>query len=514
MNNPAFRARRRGRTTGLILGLCLLWQLAPATAGTGFGLDRVVEKAKKLAAEPHRPPPKAPAAADIDRTTWSSIDFRNDAALWHDEGLPFEVQFFHLGSFYQSPVKLHVIDDQGVAPVGFAEDGFVYPEPGMAERLPDDLGYAGFRLHHPLGDDPGRPEFAVFLGASYFRAVGEGQVYGLSGRGAAIDTALDSGEEFPEFREFWLEKPGPDDGHIRIYALMDSPSLTGAYEFVLRPGEATVMDVKSRLFIRKPVNKLGLAPLTSMFMFGESSLTASRDWRTEMHDSDGLLMVDGTGEWLWRPLVNPQHMAVNSFTAENPQGFGLIQQDRAFDHYHDLRDKYERRPSAWVTPEGDWGKGHVELIQIPSGTEQTDNMVAFWVPAEPVEAGQSLSHDYRIRWSLDRPLPPAGAHVTNTLVGEVPVHEQQPDHARRLGVDFVGGPLASLAEDAPVETRITVTNGELLTSTVRHNPHTGGKRLAFDVLPDKPGQVVELRAYLADAEGQPLTETWSYALNQ
>lgn len=509
----------RTRIKKYLIVMCGFWVCgwsASTIAAQTFGLRQVQAQAQALAKKPYQPPAEVPAAAaNIDRKTWSNIRYRRDHALWHSDHSRFQVEFFHAGSFYKSAVKINQITKHGVQPIAFSKAGFIYPEKDMAKTLPDNIGYAGFRLEYPVNRPDKMDEVATFLGASYFRVLGKNQVYGLSGRGVAIDTAMDSGEEFPRFREFWLKKPQPDAKQITVYALLDGPSVTGAYQFVIRPGTQTVMHVKARLYTRKPVKKLGIAALTSMFMYGGSSFKASHDWRPELHDSDGLLLVNGDGEWLWRPLVNPDHIAINSFQTSAPKGFGLIQSDRDFNHYHDLDDNYDRRPDAWVTPDGDWGKGHVELVQIPSDTEQTDNMVAYWVPGEPVKAGQELAYDYRIDWGLTRPVPPTVGLVRDTLIGVIPIHENAPTRARRIVVEFAGGPLKEQADDARPEPRVSVgEGGKLMDSVLRRNPHSHGWQLQMDVLPDAPDKVVEIRAFLEDKSGEPLSETWSYGLNQ
>ncbi|HBD39751.1 MAG TPA: glucan biosynthesis protein G, partial [Cupriavidus sp.] len=235
------------------------------------------------------------------------------------------------------------------------------------------LGFAGFKLLYPLNQGKRKDELASFLGASYFRALGKDQWYGLSARGLAVDTALNSGEEFPRFVEYWIERPAANDKQLTIYALMDSRRVSGAYRFVIKPGNETVMEVKSRLFLRENVTKLGLAPLTSMYLFGENQPSQDTDYRPEVHDSDGLSVQLGTGEWIWRPLVNPKRLLVTSFAATNPQGYGLMQRDRSFDNYQEIGAWYERRPSAWVEPKGNWGSGRVELVQIPTPDETNDN---------------------------------------------------------------------------------------------------------------------------------------------
>ena len=83
------------------------------------------------------------------------------------------------------------------------------------------------------------------------RASARDQVFGLSARGLAIDTAESWGEEFPWFREFWLVTPAPNAKELTIYALLDSPRVTGAYRFAVEPGEQTRVDVECRLFLRE-----------------------------------------------------------------------------------------------------------------------------------------------------------------------------------------------------------------------------------------------------------------------
>ena len=246
----------------------------------------------------------------------------------------------------------------------------------------------------------------VFLGASYFRAVGKDEVFGLSARGLAIDTAESWGEEFPWFREFWLVTPAPNAKELTIYALLDSPSVTGAYKFVVAPGEPTTASVDSRLFPRKEIRKLGIAPLTSMFFHGEDTTRWFPDFRPEAHDSDGLLMHFATGEWIWRPLDNPRTLGVSGFQTENPKGFGLVQRDRDFDHYQDLETSAHRRPSAWIEPRQDWGAGRIETVSIPTNDDTNDNVVAYWVPEKPPRPGESGTYGYTMSWYGDDPSRP------------------------------------------------------------------------------------------------------------
>src|SRR5690606_28306652 len=193
-----------------------------------------------------------------------------------------------------------------------------------------------------------------------------------------------------------------------------SSDLAGAYRFVVQPGEQTLVDVEAKVYLREPVGKLGVAPLTSMFFFGENSPERPPDFRPEIHDSDGLLLNDGTGEWLWRPLENPRTLTVSSFRLVSPKGFGLLQRDRDFANYQDLETRQETRPSAWVTPAGDWGTGHVELIEIPTLQDIHDNIVAFWVPDALPPPGEPFEFAYRLSWYGNDPQRPPGGRAVAT----------------------------------------------------------------------------------------------------
>ncbi len=351
----------------------------------------MVEQARNLAAQPYAPlTSQLPQPlADLDYDIYRAIRFQPAQSLWHGERL-FEIQFFHLGFLYREPVRIRVVEDGTVRTLHFNKAMFNYGKTSLKDQLPTDLGFAGFRIHYPLNRPDYKDEVTVFLGASYFRMVGRNQVYGISARGLAIDTALPEGEEFPAFREFWLVRPAPGATSMTVYALLDSESLTGAYRFHLIPDTETAMDVQTTLFARAEVKRLGIAPLTSMFFVGENQVRSVDDYRPEVHDSDGLFMHTGKDERIWRPLSNPKELRVSSLLDEAPRGFGLLQRDRNFAHYLDLESHFECRPSFWVEPRGgQWGKGAVHLIEIPMDEEIHDNIVAFWVSDQPLKAGES-----------------------------------------------------------------------------------------------------------------------------
>jgi glucans biosynthesis protein len=479
-----------------------------------FGFQNVIEQAKVLAAEEfRRPESRVPAfllkQAEDDTKAYDvyrDIRFRKDEALWRDSGLPFQVHMFHLGLHYKTPVAIHVIDNGSVEEVAFSTRLFDYGQNDFVDKIPKDLGFAGFRIHTPLNDKATYDEVIVFLGASYFRAVAQNQHYGLSARGLAVDTALPSGEEFPFYKSFWLVKPQPEDTMIVIYALLDSPSIAGAYRFEVTPGSETTTDVEAYLYPRKAINKLGIAPLTSMYYYGENTLNKPADFRPEVHDSDGLMIHTNTGEWIWRPIQNHRNLLVNSFELNNPRGFGLSQRDRNFDHYQDLEARYDNRPSAWILPKGEWGEGRVELIQIPTPDEYHDNIVAFWVPKKPAKPGDSIHYVYRLIWYRSHPERPGGGYVTATRI--MPGRE---GGSLKFVLDFKGRELDALPADSSVEAIVNVgEGGKLLEQQIHKNEMTQGWRLVFQAQPEH-ARPMELRASLKHGQDF-LTETWSYVV--
>jgi len=445
-----------------------------------------------------------PFLSDLNYDQYRDIRFRADHSLWRDQNLPFETQFFSRGSIFRDRVLFHVIEKGEQALVNFEPGMFDFGRLPVPMEVPKDLGFAGFRLHHPINTHQYFDEVAAFLGASYFRAVGRRQVYGLSARGLAVDTGLPRGEEFPVFREFWLEKPAADARQITLYALLDSPSVAGAYQFVITPGATTDIAVKLHLYFRRDVEKLGVAPLTSMFYHGKTTQHHVDDFRPEVHDSDGLLIEAGNGEHLWRPLNNPQRLAFSNFQVKNPRGFGLLQRERAFEWYQDLEAKYERRPSAWITPVGNWGMGRVELVEIPSEGEFDDNIVTFWVPAGAVTAGSTRAFEYTLSFGDIEPDTLEGRAVFMGIG-----HGKDRKGGERLFVvDFAGGALDLLPETTVVAAEVSASGGTLRPSVVERNPHTDGYRVFFEFTPgDAP--LAELRCVLRSGD-QVISETWTY----
>ncbi|WNG37910.1 glucan biosynthesis protein [Archangium violaceum] len=475
---------------------------AQAPAQKNSTVELVRERARQLAGRRYQAPvptvPKEYAKLTYDQ--YRDIRFRPEKARWRDAGLPFQAQFFHPGFFYTSPIIIHEVDGGRTEKVRFSTDLFSYGP--LVKQLPPSKvdGFAGFRLSHPLNRPDHFDELVVFLGASYFRALGRGNVYGLSARGLAIDTALPEGEEFPSFREFWLEKPAPGADRVVVHALMDSQSVTGAYRFVIIPGERTVMEVEATLYARKAVKRLGVAPLTSMYLFGENDRGTYDDFRPEVHDSDGLFLWMKNGEQLWRPLQNPAHLNVSSFQTEGLRAFGLLQRDQSFTNYEDLEARYDKRPGVWVEPLGDWGRGVVQLVEIPTAEEINDNIVAYWVPEAPFGPGAELRMSWRLSWGS---VPPERPTVAQTLATRVAAGSTPA--ARRFVLEFSrGGPEG----EGPVEAVVTTSKGQVLRPIAQRNDVTGGWRATFELVPEA-GASTELRCFLRRGS-ETLTETWSY----
>jgi periplasmic glucans biosynthesis protein len=482
---------------------------ATVPAPKRFNFADVHRRAEMLANQPFQANDKVlpDFLRNLDYDQYRDIRFRAEQSLWRDAGLPFEIQFAPLGSLFLQPVTLNVVDEGEVKSVEYSNALFDYGKHEATADLPPDLGFAGFKVLYPLHADSHYDEVAVFLGASYFRAVGQNQNYGLSVRGLAVDTGLPRAEEFPYFREFWIERPDRDATELTVFALMDSQSLTGAYRFIIRPGVNTQIEVKASLFFRDRVRRLGIAPLTSMFYHGTLSERFFDDFRPQVHDSDGLLMHNGNGEWIWRPLHNPTQLRISAFQDQNPRGFGLLQRDRDFANYQDLEAHYHIRPSVWVEPLDDWEPGAVHLIEIPTTAERYDNIAVFWTPHRPVEAGQQLELNYRLHFFLDMPgLSPAGRTLASR-VGAGGAGDLDPSR-RRFVIDFGGEALAALADDAPVEAAIKASTGRIEHVVVQKNRQINGWRLAFEFLPDGDN-LAELRGFLK-LDNAVLTETWSY----
>ncbi|MBV8852395.1 MAG: glucan biosynthesis protein D [Sinobacteraceae bacterium] len=476
-----------------------------------FDYARLKGMARTLAAAPYRPPPdQLPASiAQLDWDHWQSIRFRSEHALWATDGLRFRVEFAHLGFRINKSVHMYLVQDGQAQEIAFDPAMYDYSKAGVASgQLPASMGFAGFRIY--FHTDWVR-DIAAFQGASYFRATDGDMQYGMSQRGLAVDCGLPTPEEFPDFIAYYLEQPHRDSSQLVVYGLLDSPSVAGAYRFIIDMGDTILMDMDAALYPRKQIERLGIAPGTSMFFVGKNDPRTSDDWRPEIHDSDGLQIWNGAGEWLWRPLTDPTAVRVNSYVDDGPRGFGLMQRDRNFDHYQDDGVFYEKRPCAWIEPKSSWGPGAVTLLEIPTHDEVMDNIVAFWTPANKPQAGQELLYGYRLYWTRDIPVAPklATVRATRTGVGGI-VGQKRTHFSWRFVVDFAGGDLAMLGDQARVTPVIWASRGRVEITSARPLLPLRQWRAMFDLaLSDDSVEPVNLRLFLS-LDGQPLSETWLY----
>ena len=473
----------------------------------GFTDDTVVKEARRLAQSPFAPPPVPlpKSLAGLDRDHYRDIRFRPDEAIWAKDGLSFHLHLLQRGWLYVDPAEIALVDDNTAQHVPYRPELFTTGKV-MTTPLPtEDIDYSGWRALYPINRWRVFDEVVVFQGASYFRSLGRDQVYGLSARGLAIKTAEPTGEEFPAFRAFWVERPSHGAHVLVAHALLDSPSATGAYHFTIRPGTATMMDVEAVLFPRTKLENVGLGPATSMFMFSANGRERADDPRPEVHDSDTLLMFNGRGEHLLRPLANPVDLQVSSFQDRSPKGFGLLQRNRNPADYQDFEAQYDRRPSLWVEPLSDWGEGAVVLTEIPSDAEIHDNIVVYWRPRQPIAAGSEYHYSYRLFWGDGPAAAYDRARVLATRRGRA--DSNAPTPVRRFVVDYTRAPGARGSTALP-EAKATASAGEIKNVVVEPNPLLNGYRLSFAFDP-KQAKLSELRAELTFEDGR-LAETWVY----
>lgn len=473
-----------------------------------FNTGTVAALARDLAQRPYAAP-KAPlpeSLAHIDYDAYRDIRSNPAATIWGHDRTQFRVQLMSRGFLFVDPVEIALVTDGIARHVAYSPEQFTTGQVMKGPLPNDDIGFSGFRILSPINRPTLFDEVAVFQGASYFRAVAAKQVYGLSARGLANKTAEPEGEEFPAFRAFWIEEPRRSSQILHVYALLDSPSATGAYNFRIHPGTATTMDIEVVLFPRTSVGKLGLAPMTSMFLFSANGRSSADDYRPEVHDSDGLLIYNGHDEHLWRPLSNPKQLEVSAFVDSNPRGFGLLQRDRNPADYQDFEAQYDRRPSLWAEPIGSWGDGAVVLTEIPSDAEIHDNIVAFWRPKDTIPANKEYRFAYRLSWG---DLPKIGsdqAHVVATRRGRADV--KAPTPVRLFVVDYAFPPPVPRLPRTLPKAKVSASAGKVGDVVVAANPLTGGFRLSFS-FDHKDVKVAELRAELG-FDDERTAETWVY----
>lgn len=508
----------------LLIGMFCSGQSLTGAESARVSLDYVALRALERAQKPFRSPkadlPEVLRADSLDYDKYREIRFRQDRALWAKESLPFRVEFFHPGYLYQEPVKVNEFTSTHVQNIRFVQDFFDYGNLKIQKQIPAKTGYAGFKLLYPLNSPNKMDELGSFLGASYFRLLGEGQRYGISARGLAIDSGeMDRPEEFPIFTDWWLGKPDKDSEEITLYAILDSVTCTGAYSFRIMPGETTIVDIEVILYQRtpemikavnpqqKPLKTLGMAPLTSMFWFGKNSERKFDDYRPEVHDSDGLLIKSSSGETLWRPLNNASVMRHQVFSLPGLRGFGLLQRERNPQNYQDLFNFYHQVPSVWVQPYDEWGEGEVHLLELSTHYEGLDNIVAFWNPKKKPEALKPFHFGYRLKWTRETDQKLSENIVLNTRIGA----DGRNPRWRQIAIDFGGPKLNKLLEDdPPLAIASCSANGAIVENQVFRNPFDNSWRVILKMEPKEGNKApVDIRCTLKHHD-KVVSETWTY----
>lgn len=521
--SPPSRNGDRRRLLNIAIALALAGSFSSAFAQSGnipprdtTEQDRVAaqpslaevvrSEARDLSFSPHKPVGEIKSTAPADYDEYRRLRFQPKSALWHRRPPGLELHGLPLGWLFKRPVEILAVENGRAQKVTFTESDFLDQREGRSdERLKAvEMPLSGFRISGPLNGADKADEIIVFQGASYFRALARGHVYGLSARGLAIGTASTKGEEFPSFRKFWVERPTDDANVIVIHALLDSPSASGAYTFTVHPGAETIVDVSATLYPREAIQEIGIAPLTSMFLVGPVDQARVRDFRPRVHDSDGLAILNGSGERVWRPLTNPRKLQVSAFVDSGPRGFGLIQRRRQFTDYEDLEARYERRPSAWVEFTQNLGPGSVFLVELPTEEEIHDNIVAFWRPSQHLEKGREHRLSYRLRWRDEAPTRFVGPWISDTRVGKA--YHDPASGSIHFVIDYLD--LERFAEKDLPEAKASASTGEIRNVVVQPNPETGGLRVSLIFNPQGK-ELAELRVNLGDWNGR-VPETWLY----
>lgn len=460
--------------------------------------------AERLSRAPHRDPSMrlAPPFDALTYDSFRAIRPREGGAAGIPLGSGYSADLLPPGFYFRDKVDIEITQGGGLQSVGFDPGLFSYGAryfegtPALSDDERGGMGFSGLRLRAPYRAPGISDEFFVTQGASYFRAVSRDTLYGLSCRALAIGTGGNGPEEFPLFTRLRLgEATG---GAARLDALIESPSVTGAAELRIAPGEPTIVDVDLVLFPRVTVQDVGIAPLTSMYLKGPLRAAVADDFRPRVHDSDALEIVNGAGERLWRPLSNPAALQTSSFVDDGPSGFGLVQSPRSFAAFEDPEAAYHRRPSAWVEPRGDWGAGQVMLVEIPTDDEFFDNIVAFWRPDAPLAAGGTYRFSYRVHIGA-QPTPRVedGIRIVQSRSGLV---HDRPGRLQYV-VDFEGPGAEALTPF------LQTSAGEVDGVSAYQIPDRGHLRVGFQFDPGSAA-VAELRLVLRDQGRSPKSPVW------
>ena len=486
--------RRRGFMAGTLALLT-----APARRLAANAPGDLLEAARQLAATPYEPAsaPLPPPFDNLDYDSYRGIRPITGKTAMLPHGDAFAIDLLPPGLYFPDPVRIDIERDGAPREISFAPSLFDFDDRYFSD-VPDTApgaGFSGLRLRHPVNAAGRMDEVLVVQGASYFRAIGEAMVYGLSARAVAIGTGGTGPEEFPRFTHLRIHAPA--HGTVRLEGLIDSPSLAGHIDITVRPGRDTETDITLTLLPRVEIADIGIAPLTSMYLKGPLRSAVSDDFRPRVHDSDLLFIENGAGEHLWRPITNPAGVETSAFLDESPARFGLYQTARAFEDFQDTEARYHDRPNGVVQPTGDWGRGAVTLVEIPTGDEFMDNIVAFWRPDTPLKSGSEHRYRYRLTWTRRPPVAEGPARILQSRSGR----EHHLPGTRRYVVDVAG-------DATGLQPELSAT-GDAETSglAVFALPEGRGTRVTFLLTPGA-AEAVELRLSIPDATNRSTRTTW------
>jgi periplasmic glucans biosynthesis protein len=473
----------------------------------GFDASQVIEAARNLAKKPFKAPasPLPDALASLSYEQYSAIRRRPEARLWAEDSSGFALEPLHRGFIYTQPVDIHLVDNGHVTKLAYSPRDYDFGGLKIAPDTPD-IGFSGLRLSKTAGDQPAF-DFALFQGASFFRAVARGQVYGDMARGLSVRTADPRGEEFPIFRSFWIERPNIASDAIVLHALLDSESVTGAYRFTLRTSEATIIDTEMTLFARVAIDRFGIGAMTGTHLMSALDHRRFDDIRPAVYDAEGLQIANGRGEWLWRPVTNRETLQISAFIDENPRGFGFLQRSRDGGLFQDDDNRWERHPSLWIEPIGDWGAGLIVLVEIPNEADINQNIVAYWQPQKQLEAGSETSFAFRQFWCWSPPSKPPYAIVTQSRSGRS-ASAPSNGRKRRFLVEFQGDVLGDLESAKDITPDLSASNASLSNQKVYFSREAKRYRFVFDMEMGNDA-LSELRLQL-QAQGKPMSEIWLY----
>lgn len=477
---------------------------APAPEPQAFSFSNVLDLARTLSKRPFKlnTPDLPDAFNNLAYDAYVGIRARPDAMVWGRENIGFAIEPLHRGFIFSNPMQINFVDDGKVSRLVYESSKFEFGKITPPQNLPD-IGFSGVRIMTTPAGGGAPTEVAIFQGASFFRAAARGQTLGAMARGLAIRVADGKGEEFPQFRAIWIEKPTLAAGALVFYALLDSESLTGAYRFTLRPGDATIIDTECTLFARVAVDHLGIAPMAATSLLSSLDRRKSDDIRPTVAEVSGLQMWTGTGEWLWRPVANRESLQLSSFVDDKPKGFGFVMRNRDFEQYQDDVQHWEMRPSLWIAPIGEWGPGSVQLVEIPSESEVNDNIIAYWRPRDGLAAGSETMFAYRQFWCWQPPDRPQGAFAVHSRSGRGSNGKR-----RRFIVQFSGDAFAEPQRLPDLKPALTVAPGAIVSMQSYLLPDRRAFRVAFEI--EAGGENYSELRLVIEAAGKPISETWLY----